>query len=178
MTYKHSELTEHLGVAAREHKSPGPKTSGVSGPHSLRITRRSGPDYVRMGPHYLRTARKHPLRTRLMRIAIQIARVARAGALGMRSGSRTRCTDGKAAGATDRQSISNSAPSALSFISPIAGSRSPRPAAAPARRYLRLSRSRLRIRVFAWLPPDGRWAVAYPRAGARSVPTDQSPGRR
>jgi hypothetical protein len=33
-----------LGVAAREHKSPGPKTSAVLGPHC-----------VKMRPHYLRT---------------------------------------------------------------------------------------------------------------------------
>jgi hypothetical protein len=33
-----------LAVAAREHKSPGPITSIVSGPNYLRIRRSSGPD--------------------------------------------------------------------------------------------------------------------------------------
>jgi len=55
-----------LGVAAREHKSPGPKTSPISGPHSLRIRRPSGPHCVRMGPHCLRTARKHPPETKII----------------------------------------------------------------------------------------------------------------
>src|ERR1700737_4508668 len=49
--------TQLLDVAAREHKSPGPKTSLVSGPHLLRITGYSGPHCVRMRPHCLRTAR-------------------------------------------------------------------------------------------------------------------------
>jgi hypothetical protein len=55
-----------LRVANREHNRLESITSLISGPHSLRITRPSGPHCVRTGPHYLRTARKHPLWTRLM----------------------------------------------------------------------------------------------------------------
>jgi hypothetical protein len=46
-----------LSVTAREHKSPGPRTSAFSRPDWLRTSGRSGPHYLRMGPDYLRTAR-------------------------------------------------------------------------------------------------------------------------
>ena len=42
---------DQLSVATREHKSLGPITSVDSGPHWLRISGRSGPDYLRTGPH-------------------------------------------------------------------------------------------------------------------------------
>src|SRR5690242_1202542 len=48
-----------VAVTAREHKSPGPRTSAFSGPDWLRISGCSGPHYLRMGPDYLRTARQH-----------------------------------------------------------------------------------------------------------------------
>src|SRR5689334_14813259 len=52
-------LESRICVTAREHKSPGPRTSAFPGPDWLRISGCSGPHYLKMGPDYLRIARQH-----------------------------------------------------------------------------------------------------------------------